>query len=205
MFNTDELFQDYLARLYHSAKALQSLTPSQIQTLTRQGICITYGEMLYPSMRQILKMLRLSRQDIFLDLGSGLGKCALQTFMQTEVNKVIGIEAASFLHQQAIMVAQEVKKDFPFFWEDQRELIFVEENFLTAQWHHATVVYSCSTCFTQELLVAIGDRINQQPSINQVLSLRPLPTLSLPLKSVYPVECSWDSALCFHYARLLPT
>ncbi len=147
----------------------------------------------------MLKQITLSSDDVFLDLGSGIGKCALQVFMQSDVHKVVGIEAALPLHEQALHVSQQVKSDFPLFWENERQLNYTGENFLQANWQQATVVYTCSTCFTQELLVAIANKINLQPTVKQVLSLRPLPTLKMPLKKVFSVECSWDSALCFQY------
>lgn len=74
-------------------------------------------------------------------------------------------------------------------------------NFLEVDWQNPTCVYTCSTCYTQLVLDAIGDRVNKTPSIKQMYSLRPLPTLNrLKLFKVITVECSWDSSLCYVYA-----
>jgi len=200
LMNDDELYQGYLAKVYQHTQGYQSYSLPQQARYSKTNVCITYGELLYFSVKKILQALILRPEDIFLDLGSGLGKCALQVFMQTDLNKVIGIEASSALHEQAQIVQLQVVADLPFFWEQDRELIFVRDNFLEANWQDATIIYTCSTCFTQELLMAIGDKINQQPSVKQVLSLRPLPTLQMRLKKVFVVECSWDSALCFYYS-----
>ncbi len=194
----DELYQGYLTKVYQHTH-VKNYSPSEREAFTQENVSITYGELLYPSVKKMLKQIALRSDDVFLDLGSGIGKCALQVFMQSDVHKVVGIEASNLLHEQALKICQQVKTDFPFFWFDDRQLNFIGDNFLKANWQQATVVYTCSTCFTQELLVAIGNKINQQATVKQVLSLRPLPTLKMPLKKVFSVECSWDSALCFVY------
>lgn len=197
----DELYQGYLAKVYQDVESYGSYHPDEHQAFIQSGVSFTYGEMLYPSVKKILTKLKLSNKDIFLDLGSGLGKFALQVFMQSAVGKVIGIEALPKLSEQAQKVVIGVQEEFPFFWEDNRELTIITGNFLTQSWQNANVVYMCSTCFRPELLNAIGERVNQIQSVQHVLTLRPLPTLErLKLKEVFTVECSWDSALCYHYS-----
>lgn len=197
----DEYYQAYLSSLYQATKGYQSYTQKERLALQKENICITYGELLYPSVNKIIDILKPNTQDIFLDLGSGLGKCALQVFMQSAVKRVLAIEAAPELHRQALAVKAALQRDHPELWEEERALDFYEDNFLAHDWEGATLAYTCSTCFTQELLDALGEKINQEEQLRQVLSLRPIPALKrLPLKQVFSVECSWDSAMCFHYA-----
>lgn len=185
--------------VYQHTQGFQQYSVPLQQAFLQQGICITYGELLYPSVKEMTKRFRINSKTCFLDLGSGLGKCSLQIFMQTDLNRVVGIEASSVLHQQALQVKQQMYRTLGLFWDEGRELTFIQDNFLQADWQGANIIYSCSTCFTMELLTAIGDKINTQPQVQQVFSLRPLPTLQLPLREVFGVECSWDSALCFYY------
>lgn len=192
----DELYQAYLATVYEKVVSQTHLPASG---------SLTYGEMLYPSVKRLLKKLHRSsfvpEKNIFLDLGSGLGKLALQVFMQTALSKVIGVEYRSELSEQSSEAIKFIHQDFPFFWEQGRELNIITGDFLKESWEQANIVYACSTCFRPELLAAIGERVNQEASVQQVFTLRPLPTLKrLPLKEVFTVECSWDSALCYHYA-----
>jgi len=198
--NEDELYQGYLAKVY-SKPVLTSPSSKEEDALIQAGICITYGELLYPSVKKLLHIARLAPTDIFLDLGSGLGKCVLQIFLQTALQKVIGIEAIPALHQQACQAQEQMQAALPFLWEN-RTLDLVEGNFLEKDWQGATIVYSCSTCFDRRLLNAIGHKINEEKQVQQVFSLRALPTLKrLRLKKVFVVECSWDSALCFYYTH----
>lgn len=196
----DELYQAYLAKVYQGIESYGAYDPEQHQVLVQSGVSCTYGEMLYPSVKKILSKLKLSRHDIFLDLGSGLGKFALQVFMQSQAGKVIGIEALPKLSQASEKIVAKLHDDFPDIWENNRELRIISGNFLTQSWENANVLYTCSTCFRPELLDAIGDRINELSTVERVLTLRPLPTLErLSLKQVFTVECSWDSALCYQY------
>lgn len=188
----DELYQAYLAAVYEKVCFEDRLS------------CVsgnlTYGEMFYPSVKQLIKKIDFSSAPIFLDLGSGLGKFILQVFMQTTSSKVIGIEFRRELSEQSSEAIRFIHEAFPFFWENGRQLKVVEGDFLKKDWEHANIVYACSTCFHSDLLAAIGERINKEFSVKQVFSLRPLPTLErLSLKEVFTVECSWDSTLCYHY------
>ena len=188
----DELYQAYLAHVYQHVE--QPLLVGKVSG------SLTYGEMLYPSVKKLLNKLQIESNDIFLDLGSGLGKLALQVWMQTILKSVIGIEAREELSRQTNEVVHQIYQGFPFFWENDRHFKIITGDFLNTDWEKATIVYTCSTCFRPELLTAIGDRLNSETSVMQVLSLRALPTFTrLPLKEVFSVECSWDTALCYLY------
>ncbi len=197
----DELYQGYFEKVYQHTNVQQHYSFQESEELAQSGICVTYGELLYPSVKKMIQRMNLTDKDVFLDLGSGGGKCALQVFMQTEAAKVIGIEAAPQLHNLAFQSASQMKTDFPFFWEGGRDCLFLQANFLQVSWDEVTTIYTCSTCFSDALLVAISEKINQTKNIKKVFSLRPLPTLKIPLIDVFQVECSWDSALCFFYSN----
>jgi len=197
----DLLYQGYFSKVYQHTHGYIAYSKAELAVFDQENVSQTYGELLYPSVRKMLAEYKSKETDVFLDLGSGLGKCALQAFTQTPVKKVIGIEAADGLFAQSTVAYERLKNDFPFFWNDNRQLELRHGNFLTADWQDTTLIYTCSTCFTQNLLAEIGRKINQHTSVQQVISLRPLPTLErLKLQNVFSVECSWDSSLCFHYS-----
>jgi hypothetical protein len=54
----------------------------------------TYGEVHYRSVPAVIKLLQIEKEDIFYDLGSGIGRCVIQIAAQTMCKKVIGIESA---------------------------------------------------------------------------------------------------------------
>ena len=112
---------------------------------------------------------------------------------------VIGVEGSNAYYAQGIQIIQNVRQHIPDLFS-KGKLEFIHGNFIDFDFNQATIIYSCSTCFTQELLWLIGDKINHASNIRHVLSLKPIANLErLTLKKVIPVECSWDSALCYYY------
>ena len=103
----DELYQAYLAHVYQHVE--QPLLVGKVSG------SLTYGEMLYPSVKKLLNKLQIESNDIFLDLGSGLGKLVLQVWMQTILKSVIGIEAREELSRQTNEVVHQIYQGFPFF------------------------------------------------------------------------------------------
>lgn len=198
----NKLIHAAVESIYQQSEGFQSYSDSQKSDYLAKDICYIYGELLYPSTLKLANKLKLSSTDTLLDLGSGLGKFALQIFLSTEVGQVIGIEATEPLYTQSKEKLAIAQRALPIFWEGGRSIDFQHGNFLYMDWSMANIVYSCSTCFTKELLGKIGHKINDTANIKQALSFRPLHTLErLKCKAVFRVECSWDSALCFWYSE----
>lgn len=188
-----QLCQHYLHLIYH--------------TMLNQGISEgkrhfseTQGEILYPSIEKLFSIIPLTKNDIFFDLGSGLGKIVAQVFLQSEVKEAIGIEIVPELHHKAQFVAQLIEKELPAFYQNNRKLMFLEGDFLQLSFSRATVVLINATCFSQKMLTQLGKIIENTPTIHSVLTLRPLHTLTrLSFQKAIRIECSWDSALCYLY------
>lgn len=181
--------QRYLHRVYQSATITRSKTITE-----------TYGEVLYPSMYLLLSLISISKEDIFVDLGSGLGKVVLQWFLQSPVKKALGIELIPELHIQAERIAKRVAIECPEFFAQDRVLQLMQGSFFDISFQEATIIFLGSPCFSPKMLHQLGHLIENTPSIHTVLSLRPLLHLTrLQFKKVIRVECSWDSALCYIY------
>lgn len=152
----------------------------------------TYGELLPDSVNKLLQKITITADDVFYDLGSGLGKVVRQVFSHTDVKAAHGIEINTELHAKATQHTAQ---------NTNRILNFTQGDFLTTPLTDATIVLIASPCFSPSLLHALGERINTTPTIHTVLSLRPIATLTLPFKKIVRVECSWDTALCYVYQR----
>lgn len=195
------LYQAYFNDVYKDLNSFTRFEKGEFENLQQQHICATYGELEYASVIKLLKYAKVTEQDTFLDLGSGNGKLLMQVYLQTSAKLCLGIEAVSALVEQAQMVKAQCLQDMQYQESAEHQLQFVTGNFLHTDWQNATIVYTCSTCYTPELLNEIGNKINHENSVKQVYSLKPLPTLTrLKLRTVFRVECSWDSALCFMYS-----
>lgn len=191
-----KLIEQYLHYVYHNTQGYRKKDRSPYQ----KDLSDTYGEILYPSIDKLLSMFPLTAEDVFLDLGSGLGKIVAQVFFKTPVKESRGIELVPELYQQAMTVTQQIQQDLPDFFSEERKITFLHANFLTTPFTDATIVLMTATCFSQSMMHAIGEIIEKTPSVRLVLSLRPLPTLyRLPFHTTIRVECSWDAALCYVY------
>ncbi len=188
--HTDLLCQKYLNILYHQVISFYKPT----------NIAETSGEILYESIHKLIPMMRLKDNDVFVDLGSANGKIVSQIFLTTPVKTSVGIEIVPELHSAAMKVSQRIKHDLPYFYENNRDMTFIQGDFLNKSLDSMTVALINATCFPPSLLNELGKVINNTSTIRLVLSLRPLATLQrLVCKKVIPIECSWDSTLCYCY------
>ncbi len=192
-------YQTFFSHVYKGVSAKGVNSQADLEVYETQHICHTFGELLTPSLMKLLKLLPLSPEDVFLDLGSGMGKLALTVYLRTCLKTVIGVEGSSAYYEQGIHTLQNLRQHIPnLFSKGKLELI--QGNLFDFDFNQATMIYTCSTCFTQELLWLIGEKINQATNVAHVLSLKPIANLDrLSLTKVIPVECSWDSALCYYY------
>lgn len=197
---TDELIQVYLENLYQNVRPKpRDFRPNKVES-TWDPVCFTYGELLFPSIKKILKYIPLESDDRVLDLGAGQGQLLTSLLFLSSVNTLLGIEAQAHQVHQAHQVLNILQKECAFILPDHRKIEIIVGDFTEFNWEGVTFLYACSTCFTQCLLQTISEKINQTPSIKYVLSLRPLVNLKhLVFKKVIPLEASWDSVLGYVY------
>lgn len=75
------------------------------------NITETYGELLPESVSKLINAVSITEDDVFLDLGSGLGKVVSQLFLQTKVKESRGIEINPQLHAQAQILNEQIVKE----------------------------------------------------------------------------------------------
>ena len=193
---------DYIDALYQGISGFVAYQPGEKEENKKHKIFLTYGEISYSSMDVIIKNLSIQKNDVFYDLGSGIGKIPLYFYLKTPVKKASGIEASVERQYYADNVYQAVKQKFPKLFNEERELYTLQGNFLKADISDASIVYSCSTCFDEELLTEMGKILDNCPNLRYVISMKPIPLLSLILTEVLEVECTWDKVECLLYTRL---
>jgi len=186
---------DYLHNLYESIKR-----DARVVDGRKQPISETYGEILPASIDVLFARIKPTTDDVFVDLGSGLGKVVLQTFLNTPVKESRGIEVIPALHQKAHAAADKMRSDLPALFQHGRKLSLILGDFLASNLSDATVVLIGSPCFGPSILDAIARLIDQTLTIHTVFSLRPLLQLKrLAFKQSVRLECTWDSAQCYIY------
>lgn len=192
--NIDALCNQYIDLIY------QDIDVSSAQHI--ESIAQTSGGILHLSVDKLISLLNLTEQDIFVDLGSGLGKLVLYFFLRTPVKEARGIEILQNAYQCSRQAQLRVSQELPEFFEQERKLTFLQGDFLQVPLKDVTVMFLCSVCFGQDILCAIGDLINCNANIRTVLTLRPISNLRrLPLYKVLNIECTWGAALCYIYTN----
>ena len=192
--NQNTLIQRYLDILYQKL-------PKHNDNQNRQIIADTYGEVLAPEINKLITHFNFCQDDTFLDLGSGNGRITAYIFLSTKIKAAYGIELQPSLYQQAHMLAIQIKKDFSGLLA-QRQIQFYQGNFLSTSFCNANSLFINSTCFHPSLLSKLTKLINENQQIHTILSLRPLPKLTLPFKKIFNLECSWDTARCHVYSNI---
>lgn len=201
----DQLCQDYITELYRKVSGFISYQPGEKETAQLDKVFLTYGEILYPSFNKIIDCMDINENDVFYDLGSGVGKSALQFFLKTPVKKVVAIEANKKRIEPGQKIYEQVKKEFPEIFYNGRTLDCVESNFLNIDISDATIIYICSTCFDKELLADIGKIVDKCPNIKYLVSIPSVTyhyasiPCKLPVEKVVDIECSWGHTKFYLY------
>lgn len=194
----DRHCEDYINSLYQDVTGFSIYETGEVEALAERKIFPLYGEILYYSMNKLIAEMQIEANDVFYDLGSGVGKIPLQVFLKTTVQKSCGIEALTKRHACALQVYEHVKKDFPEIFINERSLQAICANFLEVDIFDATILYLA--CFESELLLEIGKRADQCKNLKYFISLRPIPN-KLPLKTTIEVDCSFGPASAYIYAK----
>lgn len=194
------LSKPYIESLYEGTTGFIGYKLGEKEQNQEKQIFLTYGEILYDSVSMLLSKLDITENDVFCDLGSGIGKLIAQVFITTKVQEAFGVEASKIRYEKSSRAAYQIKRDFPSLTKSNRKLYFINSNFLEADISQATIIYSCSTCFSETLLTSIGQMIKNCKNLKYLLTLKPIPC-ELPLIETIDIDCSWDKSKCFVYGN----
>jgi len=161
-----------------------------------------YGELYYYSVVELLKYLKITPTDHFLDIGSGLGKLVFQIFLSTEAENVTGIEINEERHVIACNIKAKLKQQLPQLFI-HRTLDLIEGDFLNYNFDKISIIYLCSTVFSETLLQNIGTKINVMPNVKTIASLRKLPYLThFKITKRIFLHSTWDRVACYLYSKV---
>ena len=164
MFSSSESVLRMLFEEYPDAEAGKDLSRLERQVNKYTSSSLSYGELPYSSFHRIFTRLnRLGLSDDnrgkFVDIGSGVGKSVFAAALYHNFSKVVGIEILSGLHQASLGVFERwktIKRQLSQFKSDM-EISLLMGDALTIDWAQGTdVVFMYATCFSREMLVALG-------------------------------------------------
>ncbi len=148
------------------------ISPEDSKVFASLECASTYGEITFEAVKTLTEKLNLKDSDVFYDLGCGVGKMVIQVYLSSPVKKSIGIELSSERADKAIKIQQQLNQSNKI--AKERTLAFYKESFLDANLDDATVVYLASTCFPDELMKKITEKLATLKTGLRVITLKKL-------------------------------
>lgn len=163
------------------------ISDKEVKFIKKAGGAATYGEIKFESAQKLLDYLKPTKDDVFYDLGSGVGKFVLQAYLTTDVKKSVGIELSGTRYELAVKALKATAENDLF--DPNREAKFLNENIITADFSDATIVFTCSTCYSEELMEKIAEKLIKLKPGTKIASLKEfksgrlkkIETLKLPM------------------------
>jgi len=112
-----------------------------------------YGELSWPAMYKLVGLVEPKAGDVFVDMGSGLGKMVLSTAMTRPFKECRGVEILPELHEKASVALAKLKGslgDNAFSQLPTVQLIM--SDMFAVDVSDADVVYCFATCLSREVL-----------------------------------------------------
>lgn len=199
---------ELLNRIYQGVDGF-GLSEAETKRITDLGGAPTYGEIAYASMEAITQVVMFSSDDVFYDLGSGVGKFPIFVHLWTTAKKSIGIELSESRHNGALNAMSSLydyeNDGFNALADENRELLFIHGDISETDLSDATIIFMNSLCFSNIILKAMVDTFTKLAPGLCIITLKELPQhprLKYSRKDSFPT--SWSGNVPFHFYELLP-
>jgi len=190
----------FLVNIYKNINGFNITQKEKDLILHKNGSPI-YGEITYPSMKKIIKKLNLKQDDVFYDLGSGIGKFVIYMYLFTKIKKSVGIELSETRYKTSIKMLQKIKENRLI--EFNRELNFIYGDIVEEDISDATIIYMCSTCYSDKLLQKLIQRFIKLSSRLRIITLKKLPdNLQLIYMDTWKISTTWANETDIYYYEL---
>ena len=137
-----------MRRLYRDISGYE-IPRDEVRAIRERRGSPTYGAINFASVHKLITHLELGEDDVLYDLGSGVGKMVLQVAMAVPLRKCVGIEMSPSRHQGARAALSRARE---LGLLRARECELVRGDFMEADLSDATVIYTCSTTFSDRLM-----------------------------------------------------
>lgn len=161
----------------------------------------TYGELTPAGTRQLIAATRLGEGDVFVDLGSGVGKVVLQIALTVPGVRCIGIEINGARHAQACEALRRAEACGAL---PPGCCVLLHGDIRRADLASATVLFAHSTCFPAKMMGSLVRRIVAR---DQAVTLATTNALSgraaklLVFAGTRACQTSWDRRHRVHLYR----
>lgn len=133
------------------------IPPKEVKFIKKSGGAATYGEIKFDSAQKLLDYFKPTEKDVFYDLGSGVGKFTLHTYLGTKVKKSCGIELSGTRYELAVKALNKAGK--MGYFDPAREVIMLNEDIIDCDLSDATIIFMCATCYSDDLMNKIAKKL----------------------------------------------
>ena len=124
------------------------------------GLGFTFGETRPGLVEDLLGLVDATGDDVFFDLGSGVGGGVLTAALVCR--RAQGVEVLPRLHNAAVEAAEAL---------EIKNAVFHNGDLRDADVREATILFSYATCFSDELVRAIAEKVAEAPAGARVLTV----------------------------------
>jgi hypothetical protein len=155
----------------------------------------TYGEVIRKGVDTIIdkinKYKKPTDKDVFIDIGSGIGKLVLHLAIKTDIKTLVGVELVKERVSYAKHIQQQVLPD--------KSVFFIEKDIRDFDLSIATIVFMNDLCFGVNLINHIIDRL---PKGCHFITTQEIPECKI-LKEEFYVDVSWgkDKFKLYYYIK----
>ncbi|MCL4377074.1 MAG: hypothetical protein M1409_01635, partial [Actinobacteria bacterium] len=145
----------------------------------------TYGEVTPEGFYKMLNDISAPKKGVFYDLGSGTGKAVILSSMFGEFEKLYGVELIKDLYDAACRVENKFEETVrPILTKERQNqtIKFINGNFLEVDFQDADFIFTHSTCFHDELMLALERKFANLREGTKILTVTK--TLQLPFKTL---------------------
>jgi SAM-dependent methyltransferase len=191
-------------RLYSSVPAYE-IAQSEKKRTGKLDASTTYGEIVPQAFYEVVSAVTPREGEVFYDLGSGTGKATLLAALAFPFRRSVGIELLPGLGDAARQVLgqfdAEVRPQLPADHQ-QRQIEFIDGDFLQADLSEADVVFAHGTCYPHEVIHGLATKLAElRPGARVVFVGHTFDTPELGFLRMMKMRTDWGSALAALYQR----
>lgn len=170
-----------------------------VREVARSRGSSTYGELMPAATARLLDALELDRDDVFYDLGAGVGKVVLLAAATTKVARAVGVELARSRCEQAERAFAAARRErLP----GVARASMIQGDLLRVDMTDVTVAYTCSTAFSTAFMRTLARRLATLPKLRLLASLQDLdPHPAFALLRTLRLDASWKRRTQVHLYR----
>jgi Histone methylation protein DOT1. len=179
-----------------------SVDDSKVSQKSNEYVKSTYGEILPTSVDKMIDIIKIGPDDVFYDLGSGMGKVTMQMFANTSAKKCCGIEYFPERAFSAKKALKKLYKLFPSLLDDDRIISYQVQNIKDVHYlDDATIVFMCSTCYPEELLDIVYEKLKNSDKLRYLITHKRYDKFKNLLPNLREVElpCTWSKNLIWFF------